>query len=95
VAIWERFDDAPYRLPPDELLTLASYVAGPRFEAYLEHLAVDAVLPDMPLFLNPDRYINVPLESTYLTAYRGLPTFWRDVLEGRQPPPHGSSQTTP
>ncbi len=86
-AIWERFDDEPYVLPSREPLTLASYVAGPRPEAYLEHLAVGSPLAEMPLFLNPDRYINVPLESTYLAAYRGMPAFWRDVLEGRQPPP--------
>ncbi|MFI5378991.1 MAG: hypothetical protein ACHRHE_06830 [Tepidisphaerales bacterium] len=35
----------------------------------------------MPLFLRPDRYINVPLESTYREAYAGMPAFWRDVLE--------------
>lgn len=81
-AIWERFDDEPYRLPPDELLTLASYVAGPGPEAYLEHLTVGDVLPEMPLFLTPERYVNVPLEATYAAAYRGLPAFWRDVLEG-------------
>ncbi len=90
VAIWERFDDEPYLLPPDEDLTLASYVAGPRPEAYLEHLAVGSSLPEMPLFLNPDRYVNVPLDSTYSAAYRGLPAFWRDVLEGRQPRPDES-----
>ena len=45
-------------------------------------------LTDMPLFLNPDRYINVPLESTYQAAYQGMPAFWRDVLEGRQALPH-------
>jgi hypothetical protein len=92
VAIWERFDDEPYLLPDDEVLTLASYVAGPRPEAYLEHLAVGVSLPEMPLFLNPDRYINVPLDSSYLAAYRGLPAFWRDVLEGRRPRPHESAQ---
>jgi hypothetical protein len=86
-AIWERFDDEPYLLPPNEPLTLASYVAGPRPEAYLEHLATGSPLAEMPLFLNPDRYINLPLESTYLASYRGMPAFWRDVLEGRQPPP--------
>jgi len=31
------------------------------------------------------RYVNVPLESTYGEAYRGMPAFWRDVLEGREP----------
>lgn len=86
-AIWERFDDEPYVLPPNEPLTLGSYVAGPSPVVYLEHLAVGSPLVEMPLFLNPDRYINVPLEPTYLAAYRGMPAFWRGVLEGRQPGP--------
>jgi len=83
--IWERFDDEPYLLPPDQPLTLASYVAPPGLEAYLEHLAVGSPLAEMPLFLNPDRYINVPLEATYQEAYRGIPAFWRNVLEGGEP----------
>jgi hypothetical protein len=74
----------PYDLPPEAPLTLASYTAGLRVEVCLEHLAVGAALPDMPLFLRPDRYVNVPLEATYQEAYRGLPAFWREVLE-RQP----------
>lgn len=75
--------DEPYDLPAETPLTLASYAAGPRVEVYIEHLAVGAPLPEMPLFLNPDRYINVPLEATYQEAYRGVPAFWRGVLEGR------------
>jgi hypothetical protein len=55
-------------------------------DVYLEHLAVDAPLPEMPLFLTPDRYVNVPLEPTYQAAYRGLPAFWREVLERPAPP---------
>ncbi|MBW3597252.1 MAG: DUF4058 family protein [Planctomycetes bacterium] len=78
-----RTPEASYDLPADEPLTLVSYAAGPRIEIYVEHLAVGAALPDMPLFLRPDRYVNVPLEATYQEAYRGLPKFWRDVLEGR------------
>jgi hypothetical protein len=77
--------EAGHDLPADEPLTLASYVAGPRVEIYGEQVAVGAVLPDMPLFLRPDRYINVPLEPTYQAAYSGVPAFWRDVLEGRPP----------
>ena len=42
---------------------------------YLEFLAVNAALPDMPLFLSEERYINVPLEATYDLAFRGLPAF--------------------
>lgn len=77
--------EGPCDLPADEPSTLASYVAGPRIEIYLEHLAVGSTLPEMPLFLRPEHYVNVPLESTYQEAYRGMPAFWRDVLEGRSP----------
>lgn len=86
-AILERFEGTgePYELSAEEPLTLASYAAGPQLEIYVEHLAVGAILPATPLFLRPDRYVNVPLEPTYLAAYRGMPAFWRDVLEGRPP----------
>lgn len=77
--------DEPYDLPADKPLTLASYAAGPQVEIYLEHLAAGASLPEMPLFLSFDRYVNVPLEATYQEAYRGMPAFWRDVIEGREP----------
>ena len=78
----EPFDET-YDLPDGKPLTLAAYTAGPRVEAYLDHLAVGDSLTEMPLFLNPDRYVNVPLESTYQAAYDGMPEFWRDVIEGR------------
>jgi hypothetical protein len=83
--IRQRLDqsDEPYDLPADEPFTFAGYAAGPSVEVFLEHAAVGAPLPDMPLFLRPDRYVNVPLEATYLAAYRGMPAFWRGVLEGR------------
>jgi hypothetical protein len=87
-AIGARFrrSDDDYQLPPGEPFTLASYATGPRPSAYLEHLAVGAALPEMPLFLRPGRYVNVPLGATYQTAYEGMPPFWRDVLEGRVSP---------
>ena len=86
-AIRQRLDqpEEPYELPADEPLTLAAYAAGRPPEAFLEHLAVRALLPDMALFLDPERYVNVPLEQTYQAAWRGTPAFWRDVLEGRAP----------
>ncbi len=84
-AIWERFDNDSYPLPPDEPLTLASYVADRRPEAYLEHLAIGFPLAEMPLFLDPEHYVNIPLEPTYLAAYRGMPAYWRDVIEGNRP----------
>ena len=42
--------DEPYDLPADEPLTLASYAAGPRVEAYLS-MFVSAPLSEMPLFI--------------------------------------------
>ncbi len=74
--------DEPYDLPADEPLTLASYAWGAPIDIYLEHAAVGALLPQMPLFLHHDRYVNVPLEETYQAAYRGMPAFWKQVLEG-------------
>ena len=86
-AVWRYFDTAAYEPPADEPLTLTSYVwDGSEPEAFLEPTAVGKPLIDMPLFLTAERYVNVPLEPTYLAAYRGMPEFWRDVLEGRSPP---------
>ena len=82
-AVREWFDDLgePYHLPSDEPFTLASYCASPPAEVFVEHLAVGRRLPDMPLFFQADRYINVPLEATYQAAFAGTPAFWREVLE--------------
>lgn len=76
--------DEPFEVPAAAPLTLASYVAGPSVEVYSENLAVGEVLSEMPLFLNPQRYVQVPLEATYMAAYHGMPGFWRDVLEGKR-----------
>jgi hypothetical protein len=83
--VWQRFDEEPYQFLPDKPLTLASYVADLTPVAYLEHFAVGSPLVEMPLFLSPDRYVNVPLQPTYTTAYQGLPAFWRGALEVRRP----------
>ena len=77
--------EEPYDLPASEPLTLVSYAAGTRVEVYLEHLAPGNILPEMPLFLKPDRYVKVPLEATYQEAYSGVPAFWRNVIEARLP----------
>ena len=84
-ALWASFSDEPYDVPPNEPLTLASYVAEPQPDAYLEHLGFGRSLPDMPLFLRPDRYVNAPLETTYQAAFRGVPEFWRNRLMPERP----------
>jgi hypothetical protein len=79
--IWGEISDAPFTLPPDLPLTLAAYSAGPRKRAYVESTGVGRELIEMPLFLEPELYVNVPLEATYQRAYRGVPRRWQRVLE--------------
>jgi len=80
-AIWSQFSDEPYTAPADKPLTVVAYSAGPPETAYIEPLTVGDPLPEMPLFLDPWSYVNVPLEATYRAAWRGVPRRWRDVLE--------------
>jgi len=79
--LWERLTDSTHEQPSDKPLTLAAYVGGPVETAYVEPVAVGDALPDMPLFLDPEQYINVPLEATYRAAYEGVPRYYRQILE--------------
>ena len=80
-AIWGEISDESYTAPPNKPLTLAAYSAGEIKKAYVQPLAVGEELSDMPLFLEPEEYVNVPLEKTYQGAWRGVPERWRTVLE--------------
>ena len=73
-----------FTLPPDAPLTLAAYDADGEGNAtaYIEPTAVGRELIDMPLFFEPGRYINVPLEQTYAAAFDAVPQRWRTVIEG-------------
>lgn len=62
-------------------MTLAAYETGPVTRAYIEPVAVGDALPDMPLFLEPEAYVRVPLEATYQAAYAAMPLRWRRVLD--------------
>jgi hypothetical protein len=85
-AVWAQLEDTAesVALPPGEPMTLASYVAERDPTAYLEYVGVGASLPEMALFLTVERYIKLPLEATYQEAYRGMPEFWRELLEDRR-----------
>ncbi len=64
-------------------LGMSAYVAAMRPVAYFEPFAVGSTLIEMPIFLSQDRYINVPLERTYMEAWQGVPRRWREVIEKR------------
>jgi hypothetical protein len=84
-AIWEEFAGQEYVAPADKLLTLVAYESGLTVRAYVVHLAVGDVLTDMPLFLEPQKAVDVPLEATYQAAFAEVPRRWRRVLEGQAP----------
>ncbi len=79
-AIWDEISNEPFELPPDKPLTIAAYQALPSRMAYVEPVAVGDPLPDMPLFLHEERYINVPLEETYASTWNALPLEVRRLL---------------
>ncbi len=39
-------------------------------------------LIEMPQFLEPGRYVNVPLEQTYMAAFAGVPQRWKAEIIG-------------
>ena len=80
-AIWEEVMDDPFVLPPDKQLTLAAYECDVITTAFIELVAVGDALPDMPLFLEPNGCVQVPLEVTYQTAFEVMPRRWRAILE--------------
>ena len=79
-AVWGDDCGEDYSLPQDKPLTCVAYVGGPSAEAFIELVAIGDALPDMPLFLTPDVYVPVPLEASYLSAWKNMPAYWRDVL---------------
>jgi hypothetical protein len=81
-AIWQELSERPYDPPPGRPLTLSSYKAAEVKRAYVQPLAVGQSLPAMPIFLDPDWYVEVPLEETYQEAWEGAPRPWRAMLSG-------------
>jgi hypothetical protein len=79
-AIWEEIIGQEGAPPPAKPLTLASYASGLSVRAYVVPVAMGDVLTDMPLFLEPQTAVRVPLEPTYQTAFSDVPRRWRDVL---------------
>ena len=81
--IWSEIADDSFHLPPNKPLTVVAYECDLITRAYLEPLAVGDPLPDMPLFLEPDGCVMLPLETTYNTAFAVQPRRWRSVLDAK------------
>jgi hypothetical protein len=79
-AIWSRMTDYDFHLPEGKLLTVASYSAGTVQRAFVEAVAAGDPLPEMPLFLETERYVKVPLDETYQATFDAVPKRWREKL---------------
>ena len=79
--IWAPFKEEPFELPSDKPFTLAAYAAGPEKVAYVENVAVGDRLPEMPIFLTPDRYVYCPLEASYQVTWGVFPAALKGPLE--------------
>ncbi|HUE69288.1 MAG TPA: DUF4058 family protein [Pirellulaceae bacterium] len=82
-AIWSELGDTPPIPPPEKNLTLASYMAARIPQYFVEPVSVGDVMIDMPLFYAVGHYVSVPLESTYMAAYRGVPAPIRAIVEAQ------------
>jgi hypothetical protein len=79
--LWDRFDDKPYPYTKDSARTLSSYLADNSPQFYVEPVVLRDRLVSMPLFLNADEYINLPLEETYEQSFRGIPQVHQQALQ--------------
>jgi hypothetical protein len=84
-AIWEQVEDDTFRPPADQPLTVVAYECDLTTRAYIEPIAVGQALPDMPLFLEPNGCVMVPLEAAYETAFAVMPRRWQTVLTATRP----------
>jgi len=78
---FQEVQEDEFQLPADKPLTMVAYECDLTTRAYIEPVAIGDVLPNMPLFLEPNGCVMVPLEATYQSAYIVLPRRWQRVLE--------------
>lgn len=80
-AICDEFEDLALELPPGKPLTVGAYLGGDIPAAYIECVGVGDVLPSLPIFLSETRYVNAPLESTYMQAWEVYPAFLKEIMD--------------
>ncbi len=81
--IWMGLDTEPdvASPPADQPFTFAGYRAGMKPTAYLNYAAIGHELPDVPLYLEEDLFVNIPVEQTYMMNYHEIPAALKNVLE--------------
>lgn len=85
-AIWDEIagEGDSFVYSTQKPLTLASYTAQPP-TAYVEAIAVGDSLPDMPLFLDWQHHVEVPLEECYQETWNLQGTGFREFFDIHDP----------
>lgn len=78
--IWNELESDEIRLPRGKPLTLVSYCCGFPLTAFVEPIAIGGKLPEMPLFVDSDTYVPVPLAETYATTWKLCPEEFREMV---------------
>jgi hypothetical protein len=83
---WDELSSEPCEPgPADRPLTIASDEAGGGLTAYVDPVAVGELLPESPLFLAPGRFVEIPLEPTYMASWALTPKAIRDLVAPPSP----------
>jgi len=85
-AIWHKLGQSRLLADPQHRLGVASFAAGRTVRLYLEPLAVGDALPAMPMFLSEHQHVRLPLDRSYVLAFRRLPAHLRAALDETLPP---------
>jgi len=78
--VWGEFQDESFEFSRERPLILASYMAVDSLTAYVDPVSVGDSIPSMPLFLQRDRYVTIPLEETYAATWAETPEPIREML---------------
>lgn len=73
------------RTTNDEPLSFISLRVSDHVSGFVEFGCVGKDVPTMPLFLNSERYVNVPLNDSYAEAWTSFPRPWQKLLESHSP----------
>lgn len=79
-AIWTAVSGSDYPFTTDKPLAADSFQAGRVVELYANALAVGDGVPDVPLFLSEEIYIDLPLAVTYAEVFASIAPDDRELL---------------
>lgn len=80
-AFWEHVSSTAHGVTEAQPFGVSAYRAAFPPTAYFEPVGLGEALPDMPLFLSEDHYIDVPLEQTYMAAWSDTGEPWREFMK--------------